>query len=529
MQKLYDFFLTRYKQEDFVNYSQAQLTLNFILATVVFSIFYAINANIISFNISTYIMPATAIILIGLTFLLRTEITLYSISFLYLTIGFFCIVILTMYSGVIYSSILPWLSILPLAALLLINKKAAIFWMIICFIPVFAMVFLTNSVSDVKVNYNKDYELIFYALAYNGLTGIIMALAMVYQKNNDNTLTKLQEKNELISKINLELKNKKDEVLAQNKELIHQKEEISAQSEFIGTKNKEFLLAQNELNDIIEKLTITQSALLDREAENRSIIHAIYNTELIVAEFSINGIVLKMSPAALDLLQKNKDEVIGQSYGEIGKTVNVSVDNNPDFEKMWHNLLSGQHHMHESTLEVKGETKWLQENFFPILNNNGDVEKIMLISQDITQLKNQQFEIETLNADLKETIWKAENQNEMLIAQQKEIKSINAELKNSNNKIININHGLKNRVEERTNDLELQNKQLAEYAYINAHLLRAPLCSILGLVQLMEIDNSAYDNLLISHMKKSSQELHDIVNKISIAINKGPHFNRKLQ
>jgi len=214
MQKLYDFFLTRYKQEDFVNYSQAQLTLNFILATVVFSIFYAINANIISFNISTYIMPATAIILIGLTFLLRTEITLYSISFLYLTIGFFCIVILTMYSGVIYSSILPWLSILPLAALLLINKKAAIFWMIICFIPVFAMVFLTNSVSDVKVNYNKDYELIFYALAYNGLTGIIMALAMVYQKNNDNTLTKLQEKNELISKINLELKNKKDSMIS---------------------------------------------------------------------------------------------------------------------------------------------------------------------------------------------------------------------------------------------------------------------------------------------------------------------------
>ena len=44
----------------------------------------------------------------------------------------------------------------------------------------------------------------------------------------------------------------------------------------------------------------------------------------------------------------------------------------------------------------------------------------------------------------------------------------------------------------------------------------------------MELDCPEKDNVLILNMKKSTKELKDIVNKISKAIEKGPHFNRYL-
>ena len=288
---------------------------------------------------------------------------------------------------------------------------------------------------------------------------------------------------------------------------MQQKEEITAQREFIEIKNRELLLIQDDLNDLIDNLTLTQSELSNREAENRSILDAIYNTQLIVAEFDINGKIMKISPNALKFLQSSNDEIVGKSFREIGKKVNLNIANFPGFDKMWKDLLNGIQYSQEANLEIHGEKQWLKQNFFPILNRKGNVEKIMVVSLNISQIKNQQYEIEVLNIDLKENIWKIETQNELLLTQRKEIETINDELKRSNEKIRNINLNLENRVSERTNFLELQNKQLKEYAYINAHLLRGPMCSILGLVSLMENECAENSDPLIFHMKKSSKEL----------------------
>ncbi|MCK5699864.1 MAG: hypothetical protein KAI29_01865 [Cyclobacteriaceae bacterium] len=528
MQKLYNFFLFRYLHKDFVELSQTRLTLNFCLVTALFSLLYTVTAILINFQASAIVMPIIAVLFLGLAFLMRTPISPYTISFLYLLLSYIASIILIYFSGMIYSSITPWLSFIPLSANLLINRKVAIGWFIVCFISVIMFAIAQENYSNVAVNYDKAYEVWFYAIVYNGLTGIILVLSMIFQNAKDAILTTLKEKNELISSINLEFKSKNEEVVTQYESLIQQKEEIAAQGEFIEIKNRELLLIQDELNDLIEKLTLTQSELSNREAENRSILDAIYNTQLIVGEFDINGKLSKISSNALKFLEANNDEIIGKSLVEIGQKVKLNVDNNSGLDKMWKDLLNGKQYSQEATLEIHGKKQWLKQNFFPVLNDKGKAEKIMVISLNISQLRNQQYEIEVLNSDLKETIWKFEKQNDLLISQQKEIEFINDELKNSNQEIQNINQSLETRVIERTKDLEYQNKQLAEYSYINAHLLRAPLCSILGLVQIMEIDCPEKDNILTLHMKKSTKELKDIVSKISKVLEKGPHFNRDL-
>lgn len=469
-----------------------------------------------------------AVVFFGLAFLIRTSVSLNFISFLYLSFSYVATDILVLNSGNIYSSILPWLAIIPLSANLLINRKAAYFWLSVCITTVFAFAYMQDSTSNIVVQYDKSAEIWFYAIVYNGLIGIILVLSMIFQKAKDNILRALKEKNEFISSINSELKSKNDEILSQNEALLQQKEEILAQREFIEIKNKELLIVQDELNSLIDKLSITQNALSTREAENSGILDALYNTQLLVGELDLDGRFTKVSREAIKYLEIVEEEMIGGKIKDLIIERKLPSQVGTDIDEIWEKLMKGKNSSHDAVFHTSTKELWLKENFFPILDQNGEPIKIMVIAQDFTRIKNQQNEIEALNADLKENIWKIEKQNGLLLSQRKEIETINNELQKSNEEIGNINLNLENHVKERTQHLEVQNKQLSEYAYINAHLLRGPLCSILGLVHLLEKSKTNDVNSLIFHMKKSSQELREVVDKISKAIEKGTHFDRDL-
>lgn len=82
--------------------------------------------------------------------------------------------------------------------------------------------------------------------------------------------------------------------------------------------------------------------------------------------------------------------------------------------------------------------------------------------------------------------------------------------------IDNINQSLEARINERTHQLELQNKQLGEYAFINAHHLRGPLCRIIGLVNLLEMPELEPErDVYLSKIRVATQELDDIIQHIN--------------
>lgn len=91
-----------------------------------------------------------------------------------------------------------------------------------------------------------------------------------------------------------------------------------------------------------------------------------------------------------------------------------------------------------------------------------------------------------------------------------------------------LNQSLEARVQERTYELMNQNKQLEEYAFINSHLLRAPLSRILGLVQLVEKSNvTDYDKMILYYLKRASEELDDVIQKINDVLIGNKHFTRE--
>ncbi|HAA16761.1 MAG TPA: hypothetical protein DCE41_35640 [Cytophagales bacterium] len=108
------------------------------------------------------------------------------------------------------------------------------------------------------------------------------------------------------------------------------------------------------------------------------------------------------------------------------------------------------------------------------------------------------------------------------------IQQQNEELKAHQEQIEVINQNLERMVGDRTIELKHQNDRLAEYAFINAHLLRAPLARIQGLVYLMELSGKMpTDDLLFLHLKESVDEFNGVVQKINALVEEGHHFSRE--
>jgi ligand-binding sensor domain-containing protein len=124
-------------------------------------------------------------------------------------------------------------------------------------------------------------------------------------------------------------------------------------------------------------------------------------------------------------------------------------------------------------------------------------------------LMSEKIELEEKVAERTHEITK---KNEEILAQAEEIKA--------------INESLEKRVAERTFELEKKNKALEEYAFINAHNLRSPVASILGLINLLShIKDEKESKEIMEHMKISAEKLDEVVHMITESIEKSERLD----
>jgi len=94
----------------------------------------------------------------------------------------------------------------------------------------------------------------------------------------------------------------------------------------------------------------------------------------------------------------------------------------------------------------------------------------------------------------------------------------NLELATRQGETCSINENLESMVDERALQIENKNKSLSEYAFINAHMLRGPLCRIIGLVNLMEQDPNALNTDQLAQIKSIAQEIDQHIKEINTVV-----------
>lgn len=115
---------------------------------------------------------------------------------------------------------------------------------------------------------------------------------------------------------------------------------------------------------------------------------------------------------------------------------------------------------------------------------------------------------------LQESNEEIQAQNEQIMMQAEEIRV--------------INENLEKLVQDRTRELEKKNNALEEYAFINAHKLRSPVASILGLINLLNKTPLNEDAKgIITHLEDSAGKLDEIVTSITKTIERGERGNKK--
>jgi tetratricopeptide (TPR) repeat protein len=84
-----------------------------------------------------------------------------------------------------------------------------------------------------------------------------------------------------------------------------------------------------------------------------------------------------------------------------------------------------------------------------------------------------------------------------------------------NDELKELNKNLERRIEERTSQLTVQNQRLTEYTFINAHKLRAPVASILGLINLLQQVPPNEKEAILAHLKTCGEQLDSIIREVS--------------
>lgn len=108
-------------------------------------------------------------------------------------------------------------------------------------------------------------------------------------------------------------------------------------------------------------------------------------------------------------------------------------------------------------------------------------------------------------------------QNEELRQLDQEIAQKNKELAQQQYQVRSLNANLEKRIELKVEEIREKNSMLAEYAYINAHHLRGPVCKIMSLAELME-EATPEDTALAGTIRKRAEELDDIIKQINTIV-----------
>ena len=422
------------------------------------------------------------------------------------------------------------LTIIPL--LLFHDKKQHSILTLILFIHLIIILFF-DVLLDWSAKSEFDLRLIednyvYYKLPQVIVWGLMVSAFQFLKNENLQYERKLEESNNSLNEFNNEIQTWNEEITVQNEVLNEKQLKIEEQNIKLENSNNELYNTKLELLKTIKKLEDAKERLGQKEVEAKGILNAL-NEHYLIAQYDLSGNLVNINTKVIELLGAVRDELFQHIKPIFDQK---SIENNESlnghyFNHVWEKIKNGQSVTVKLDLNVEEKTKCLATTFTALFDSNNKPYEILAIGQDVTEMIEKSGKIDVINEELKEKLSEISQQNKLLSFQQKEIFDKSEKLKEQKEEIQAINETLELRVKERTSVLEAKNRQLTEYAFINSHVLRSPVSTIMGLVNLISYSTLPKDDqMMYEYLKVSAQKLDDVVIKINNAIDSRIHFDR---
>lgn len=411
--------------------------------------------------------------------------------------------------GYFYALII--LSTIPL--LLFSDSKSRVLLVMGCVYYVLLIILFDVFLTFTEVNYKitvsmKLKELIFYGAIAAGFAW------KINQKTRMELL--LKDKNTLLANQNNDIETLFEEVKAQ-------KEELFIQQETLFVQNNQLSKQKDELLDINTRLEKNNDALIEL-ASTEALTQGNYEESLKIIT-RLAAIAINVSRVSVWEFIRDKQAVVCKNLysiytGEHECGGELSASDYPIyFQSIRANKTIVAEDVRSNVYTSEFNDSYLiPSQIYSMLDSpyfiNGEVHGIICFEQQRTKRVWTQEDVlfSRAIADFVPLAYESMvrkraqdeivTQNEALISKQKQITQLNEQLEQ--------------KVKHRTLELETRNRQLEEFAFFNAHILRAPLCSLQGLLAVADVDDQIkYNDDFMSHLKNSLDQMAEVTKQMS--------------
>ena len=273
-----DYFIHSSYHEDALKLRKARLFVRACLLTSLFSNSYIWFSVLFEYDLGIYLMIFNVMGFIVLAFLVKTRLPLLLISNLYILVGTIAVVVLTYYSGGIWSAVYPWIISTPVLALLVVNREYGIAWGVLSFLIMLWFGWLELKGVKLPVQYNTELKAEWFVSVLPGLLLIVLVISAVFESVQTNALKNLQAQKETIAEQSKRLEKLIDDkdhiirVLAHDlknplanittiSNILKEEREIDQQKKFIAMIEKVSSQAQGLVNNVLDMATMEDGSL----------------------------------------------------------------------------------------------------------------------------------------------------------------------------------------------------------------------------------------------------------------------------
>jgi class 3 adenylate cyclase len=191
------FIPEEYKQSE-ESYRKARFFVNACFMTSLFSFFYFLVSVFFDMRMPMIGMVHNTVMLALLPSLFYRGLKIIPASNLFILIGSAGLTLTVLYTGGFESGTLVWYIVLPIASLLLADKKSAYFWTFVCYTFVVVLGVMQIIGVPFENQITEQYRIHFNISSMSGIVLMIFLLALIFENTKEDAFAELREKNNVI-------------------------------------------------------------------------------------------------------------------------------------------------------------------------------------------------------------------------------------------------------------------------------------------------------------------------------------------
>jgi len=140
--------------------------------------------------------------------------------------------------------------------------------------------------------------------------------------------------------------------------------------------SQELSAQEEEMRQNMEELKATQEENARQKAEMEHLVNAFHNSNYVV-EYDTDEKITDINEKYLNLIGLKREEVIGTHHTY---KMQLTEEQEKAYKQFWDDLRAGKVKKDTSRIQVNGQTHLLAETYTPIMDDDGNVEKILKIA-----------------------------------------------------------------------------------------------------------------------------------------------------